>query len=90
MLYERFGPAAAMLTLVGRGENIRFLVLFEMVQCVLCAENRVPGSSSQETDSLCEVVENESDYGPEPPCTMVETQGTDVFDIPAEARRRSG
>ena len=82
------GPAASMLTLVGRGENIRFLVLFEMVQCVLCAENWVTGRSSQKTDSLHEVVEIESDYEPESPCTMVETQGTGVFDIPAEARRR--
>ena len=48
----------------------------------------MPGSSSQEIDSLYEVVEIESDYEPEPLCTMVETQGTDVFDIPAEARRR--
>ena len=48
----------------------------------------MPGSSSQETDSLFEVVEIESDYEPEPPCTMVETQGTDVIDIPAEARLR--
>ena len=33
LLYEWCGPAAAMLRPVGRGENIRFLVLFEMVQC---------------------------------------------------------
>ena len=71
-----------MLTLVGRGKNFRLLVLFEMVQCVLSA------SSSQENESLYEVVEIESDYEPEPPCTMVEVQGTDVFDIPMEARLR--
>ena len=88
LLYERSGPAAAMLTLLGRGENIRFLVLFEMVQCALCAENWVPGSSSQETVSLYEVVEIESDYEPEPPCTMVNCHSTDVFDIQAEAHLR--
>ena len=86
LLYERFGPAAA--KPVGRGENIRLLVLFELVQCVLCAENWVPASSSQDNDSLNEEVEIESVYEPEPPCTMVEVQGTDVFDIPMEARRR--
>ena len=86
LLYERFGPAAALL--VGRGENIRLLVLFEMVQCVLCAENWVPACSSQDNDSLYEEVEIESDYEPEPPCSMVEAQGTDVFDIPMEARSR--
>ena len=58
------------------------------VQCALCAENWVPGSSSQETDSLHEVVEIESDCEPESPCTMVDCQGSDVFDIPAEARMR--
>ena len=73
-LKEPYPPAVAML--VGRGENIRLLVLFELVQCVLCAENWVPE------------VEIESDCEPEPPCTMVEVQGTDVFDIPMEARRR--
>ena len=88
LLYERFGPAAAMLTLVGRGENFRFWCCSSEVQCVLCAENWVPASSSQENESLYEVVKIESDYEPEPPCTMVEVQGTDVFDIPVEARSR--
>ena len=60
--------------LVGRGENVRLLV-FEMVQCVLCAENWVPASSSQDNDSLYEEVEIESDYEPEPPCTVVEGSG---------------
>ena len=84
--YERFGPAAA--KLVGLGENLRLLVLFELVQCVSCAENWVPACSIQDNASLYEEVEIESDYEPEPPCTMVEVQGTDVFDIPMEARRR--
>ena len=44
--------------------------------------------SCQETDNLYEVVETESDYEPEPPCTMVDCQGSDVFDIPEEARMR--
>ena len=86
LLFERFGPAAA--KLVGRGDNVRLLVLFEMVQCVLCAEHWVPACSSQDSASLNEEVEIESDYEPQPPCTMVEVQGTDVFDIPMEARRR--
>ena len=47
-------------------ENIRFLVLSEVVQCALCAENWAPGSSSQETHSLYELVEVESDHEPEP------------------------
>ena len=34
------------------------------------------------------MVEIESDYEPEPPCTVVEVEGTDVFDIPVEARLR--
>ena len=59
-----------------------------VVQCALCAENWVPGSSSQEADSLYEVVEIESDCEPEPPCTMVDCQGSVVFDIPAETRMR--
>ena len=46
------------------------------------------GSSSQEPDSLYELVEVESDYEPERPCTMVDSQGSDVFEIPAEARMR--
>ena len=62
-------------------------MLFEMVQCVLCAENWVPACSSQDNASLYEEVEIESDYEPEPPRTMVEVQGTDVFDIPMGARR---
>ena len=38
---------------------------------VLCAENWVPGSSSQEVEAdLFEWVEVES-YEPEPPCTMI-------------------
>ena len=65
LLYERFGPAAA--KLVGRGENFRLLVLFEMVQCVLCAESWVPACSSQDNASLYEEVEIESDNEPEPP-----------------------
>ena len=60
LLYDSFGPAAALLTLVGRGENFRLLMLLEMVQCMLSA------SSSQENESLYE------DYEPELPCTMVE------------------
>ena len=87
LLFERFGTAAAMQ--VGRGENIRLLVLFEMVQCVLCAKNWVPASSSQDNDSLYEEVEIGSYCEPEPPCTMVEVQGTDVFDVPEEARRKT-
>ena len=47
LLHERFGSAAAMVTLVGRGENVRFLVLFGMVQCALCAENSVPEAPSK-------------------------------------------
>ena len=43
---------------------------------------------SSSASSQYEWVEIESDYEPEPPCTMVETQGTVVFDIPMEARRR--
>ena len=86
LLYERFGPAAA--KLVGRGENFRLLVLFEMVQCVLCAESWVPACSSQDNASLYEEVEIESDNEPEPPCNVVEVQGTDVCHIPMEAGRR--
>ena len=42
-----------------------------MVQVVFCAENWVPGSSSQEVEAdLFEWVEVES-YEPEPPCTMI-------------------
>ena len=48
----------------------------------------MPACSSQDNASLYEEVEIESDYEPQPPSTMVETQGTDVFDIPMEARRR--
>ena len=43
---------------------------------------------SSSSSSQYEWVELESDQELEPPCTMVETQGTDVFDIPAEARMR--
>ena len=43
---------------------------------------------SSSSSSQYEWVEIESDYEPEPPCTMVETQGTVVIDIPMEARRR--
>ena len=75
LLFERFGPAVAMLTLVGRGENSRLLILFEMVQCMLSA------NSSQEHESLCE------DCEPQLPCTMVEVPGTDVFDIFTEEPR---
>ena len=44
-----------MLAPVGCGENFRLLVLFGVVQCVLSA------SSSQENESLYDVVEIESD-----------------------------
>ena len=43
---------------------------------------------SSSSSSQYEWVELESDHEPEPPCTMVDTQGTGVFDIPAEARMR--
>ena len=49
-------------------------------------EGAVAVSSS--SSSQCEWVELESDHEPEPPCTMVETQGTDVFDLLAVARMR--
>ena len=62
------------------GEFAALLAALEMVV------GAVPVSSS--SSSQYEWVEIESDYEPEPPCTMVETQGTDVFDIPMEARRR--
>ena len=41
---------------------------------------------SSDSSSQFEWVELESAHEPEPPCTMVDTQGTDVFDILAEAR----
>ena len=98
MLNEWFGPAAAtpkemevselgFLALDGRGENIRLLVLSEMVQRALCAENWVPGCSSPESDSLHEWVQVESDYEPEPPWTIWNSSA-DVFDIPGEVARR--
>ena len=42
----------------------------------------------QQFELSVRVGELESDYEPDPPCTMVDTQGTDVFDVPAEARLR--
>ena len=51
LFYERFGPVAALLTLVGCGENIRFLVLFEMVQCMLF-------QNDHESELLCTMVED--------------------------------
>ena len=56
----------------------------EVATLLAALEIAVSSSSS----SQYEWVELESDHEPEPPCTMVETQGTDVFDIPAEARMR--
>ena len=68
-------------------ENTRLFILLEMVQVVFCAENWVPGSSSQEDEAaLFEWVEVES-YEPEPPCTMINNTSY-VFDLAGEARRR--
>ena len=68
-------------------ENTRLFLLLEMVRVVLCVENWVPGSSSQEMEEdLFEWVEVES-YEPEPPCTMINTT-THTFDLAGEARRR--
>ena len=54
---------------------------------VLCAENLVPGSSSQEVEAdLFKCVKVES-YEPEPPCTMINNT-SHVFDLAGEARRR--
>ena len=62
LLYERFGTVAAMLTLVGCGENIRFLVLFEMVQCMLF-------QNDYESELLCTMVE---DPGTDVFCILME------------------
>ena len=78
---------AAMLIAPLAAENTRLFILLEMVQVVFCAENWVPGSSSQEDEAaLFEWVEVES-YEPEPPCTMVDNT-PHVFDFEGEARRR--
>ena len=78
---------AAMLIAPLAAENTRLFILLEMVQVVFCAENWVPGSSSQEDEAaLSEWVEVES-YKPEPPCTMVDNT-SHVFDLAGEARRR--
>ena len=62
---------AAMLIAPLAVENTRLFILLEMVQVVCCAENWVPGSSSQEDEAaLFEWVEVES-YEPEPLCTMI-------------------
>ena len=53
-------------------ENTRLFILLEIVQVVFCAENSVPGSSSEEDEAdLFEWVEVES-YEPEPLCTMID------------------
>ena len=68
-------------------ENTRLFILLEMVQVVLCAENWVPGSSSQEVEAdFFEWVEVES-YEPEPPCTMINNT-PHTFDLAGVARRR--
>ena len=67
---------AAMLIAPLATENTRLFILLEMVQVVFCAENGVPGSSSQEVEAaLFEWVEVES-YEPEPPCTMIDNTPT--------------
>ena len=68
-------------------ETTRLFILLEMVQVVFCAENWVPGSSSQEDEAaLFEWVEVES-YEPEPPCTM-SNNTPHTFDLVGEARGR--
>ena len=78
---------AAMLIAPLAAENTRLFILLEMVQVVFCAENLVPGSSSQEDEAaLFEWVEVES-YEPEPPYTMIDNT-PHTFDLAGEARRR--
>ena len=63
-----FGAATLIAPLAA--EKTRLFILLEMVQVVLCAENWVPGSFSQEVEAdLFEWVEVES-YELELPCTM--------------------
>ena len=51
--------------------------------------NRLEGAGAvSSSSSQCEWVEVESDYEPEPWCTMEDYHCSDVFDIPAEARMR--
>ena len=65
---------AAMMLAPLAAENTRLFILLEMVQVVFCAENWVPGSSSQEDEAaLFEWVEVES-Y--EPPRTMINNTPT--------------
>ena len=54
----------------------------------LVPEFLVETGAVSSSSSEYERVEIESDHEPEPPCTMVDCQGGDVFDIPAIARRR--
>ena len=76
-LVGRFAPFAA--------ENTRLFILLEMVQVVLCAENWVLGSFSQEVEAdLFAWVEVEN-YEPEPPCTTI-NNNTHVFDLAGEAQ----
>ena len=63
-------------------------VAFSRFQGLLAALEMLVGAVavSSSSSSQYEWVELGSDHEPEPPGTVVDTQGTDVFDIPVEAR----